>query len=786
LRHVEEKRVNKFGIGQPVPRLEDPRFITGRGRFVDDIELPRQCHGVVVMSTHAHARIKRVDSAKAKAAAGVIAVLTGADVAADKLGSLVPVMPEDMGGPKGFRTLRPILTSDRVRAVGDRVAFVVAETFEQARDAAELIEVEYEPLPAVVTVEDALKPGAPAVWDEAPNNVSFTLMMGNKDATDAAFSKAKHIVSRKLNNNRIIANSIEPRAAIGLYHPESDSYTLYSTSQNPHGTRSRVAGNVLKIPENKLRVIAPDVGGGFGMKNGGYPEDALVVWASRRCGGRPVKWVSTRSEAFLSDTHGRDQIVIGELALDEHGKILGLRVNALHDMGSHVFEASMVVPLFALRLSPGVYNIPAVHAVAKAVFTNTVPLHPYRGAGRPEATYLIEQLLDRAARVIGVDPIEIRRRNFIPAAAMPHKIQTGITYDSGDFVHVMDECLKLADWNGFPKRAAESKKNSKLRGRGIGYFLEEAAVFNERMVLRFDPSGTLTIIAGTHSHGQGHHTTYAQMVSEWLGVPFESIRFVQGDTEEVPFGRGTYGSRSMHVGGNALKRAADAIVEKAKPMAAMMMEAAAGDIEFKDGSFRIVGTDRSLPLTDVAKAFYRPVFLPPQFDVGLEASGTFAAEPPNYPNGCHICEVEIDPETGVVTLARYAAVDDVGKIMNHLLCEGQIHGGVAQGVGQALMELIVFDAEGQLVTGSFQDYAMPRAEDFPDLVSELAEVPARTNPLGVKGAGEAGATGAPPAVVGAILDALRLLGIDHIDMPATPNRIWQALNALGTTKAAAE
>lgn len=415
-----------------------------------------------------------------------------------------------------------------------------------------------------------------------------------------------------------------------------------------------------------------------------------------------------------------------------------------------------------------------------------MPLHPYRGAGRPEATYLIERLLDRAARVIGVDPIEIRRRNFIPAAAMPHKIQTGITYDSGDFVHVMDECLKLADWNGFPKRAAESKKNSKLRGRGIGYFLEEAAVFNERMVLRFDPSGTLTIIAGTHSHGQGHHTTYAQMVSEWLGVPFESIRFVQGDTEEVPFGRGTYGSRSMHVGGNALKRAADAIVEKAKPMAAMMMEAAAGDIEFKDGSFRIVGTDRSLPLTDVAKAFYRPVFLPPQFDVGLEASGTFAAEPPNYPNGCHICEVEIDPETGVVTLARYAAVDDVGKIMNHLLCEGQIHGGVAQGVGQALMELIVFDAEGQLVTGSFQDYAMPRAEDFPDLVSELAEIPAKTNPLGVKGAGEAGATGAPPAVISAILDALRPLGIDHIDMPATPNRIWQALNALGTTKAAAE
>jgi carbon-monoxide dehydrogenase large subunit len=769
--------VNKFGIGQPVPRVEDPRFITGRGRYVDDIDLPHQCYGVVVMSPHAHARIKRVDTAKAKAADGVLAVLTGADVVADKLGSLAPPMPEDMGGPKGFRSLRPILIADKVRAVGERVAFVVAETVEQARNAAELIEIEYEPLPAAITVEDAVKSGAPAIWDEAPNNVAFTLMMGNKDATDAAFAGAKHVVTLKLNNTRITANSIEPRAAIGQYHPDGDNYTLYSTSQNPHGTRSSVAGQVLKIPETKLRVISPDVGGGFGMKHGGYPEDALVVWASRHVGGRPVKWVSTRSEALLGDSQGRDQVVTGELALDERGKVLGMRVNALHAMGSHVFGASMVVPLFAMRLAPGVYQIPAVHCVGKAVFTNTIPLAPYRGAGRPEATYLIEQLLDRAANVIGIDPIEIRRRNFIPSSAMPHKIQTGITYDSGDFVHVMDECLKVADWNGFAKRSAESKKNGKLRGRGIGYFLEEAAVFNDRMVLRFDPSGMLTILAGTHSHGQGHQTVYAQMVTEWLGVPFENVRFVQGDTDAVPIGRGSYGSRSMHVGGNALKKAADNIIEKAKPMAAMMMEAAAGDIEFKDGSFRIVGTDRAMKLTDVAKAFYRPAMLPPQFDVGLEASGTFAAEPPNYPNGCHICEVEVDPETGFVTLARYAAVDDVGKIMNHLLCEGQIHGGVAQGVGQALMEAIVFDAEGQLVTGSFQDYAMPRAEDFPDLVSELTEVPAKTNPLGVKGAGEAGATGAPPAVIGAILDALKPLGIDHIDMPATPSRVWAAINA---------
>ncbi len=778
--------MTKFGIGQPVPRLEDPRFITGRGRYVDDIDMPLQCHGVLVMSPHAHARIKSIDTVAAKAAPGVLAVLTGADVEADKIGSLVPVMPEDMGGPKGYRTLRPILSSGKVRAVGDRVAFVVAETLQQARDAAELIAIDYEPVPAVVSLEDAVKPGAPVIWDGAPNNVAVGLMMGDKVATDAAFAGAKHVVSVKLVNNRVSANSIEPRAAIGQYHPDNESYTLYSTSQNPHGHRQHVSGDVLKVPQVKVRVISPDVGGGFGMKGAVYPEDALVLWASRRCGGRPVKWVSTRSEAFLSDAHGRDQVVTGELALDEHGKILGLRVDALHDMGSHVFDASMVVPLFALKLAPGVYQVPAVHAAGRAVLTNTPPLQPYRGAGRPEATYLIEQLLDRAAHVIGVDPIEIRRRNFVPPTAMPHKLHSGIAYDSGEFMRVMDECLKLADWSGFAKRAAASKKNGKLRGRGIGYFIEEAAIFNDRMVIRFDPSGTLMILAGTHSHGQGHQTVYTQMVHEWLGVPMESISFIQGDTNEVAVGRGTYGSRSMHVGGNALKKAADAIIEKAKPMAAMMLEAAAGDIEFKNGSFHIVGTDRALPLAAVAQSLHRPMFLPPQFEVGLEASGTFAAEPSNFPNGCHVCEVEIDPETGVVTLARYAAVDDVGKIMNALLCEGQIHGGVAQGVGQALMESIVFDTDGQLVTGSFQDYAMPRATDFPDLLSELTEVPATTNPLGIKGAGEAGATGAPPAVIGAILDALRPLGIDHIDMPATPNKIWQAIHAANGAKAAAE
>ncbi len=765
---------NKFGIGQPVRRVEDQRFITGRGSYVDDIALPRQCHGVVVMSPHAHARIKSIDTSKAAAADGVLCILTGKDAAADGIGLLMAPMPEDMGGPKGYRARRPLLAVERVRAVGDRVAFVVAETMQQAQDAAELIAIDYEVLPAATSVEAAVKPGAPAIWDECPGNVSFTLAFGNKDATDAAFAKAAHTVSLRLVSNRLSANSIEPRAAIGDHNPADDAYTLYATSQNPHGNRSQLAGNVLKIPETKLRVIAPDVGGGFGMKCGGYPEDGLVLWASRRI-GRPVKWTSTRAEALLGDTHGRDQIVTGELALDAAGKVLGLRVNSMHAVGSHIFGSTMVNIFFTIKLAPGVYDIPALHAVGKGVFTNTGPVHPYRGAGRPEATYLIERLLDRAAAVLGIDPVEIRRRNFITSAQMPHKTQTNTTYDSGDFAHVMDECLKLADWDGFAKRAAASKKDGKLRGRGLCYFLEEASTFNERMELRFDPSGMVSIISGTHSHGQGHATVYAQMVSEWLGVPFQNIRLVQGDTNAVPFGRGTYASRSMHVGGNALKKAADAIIEKAKPMAAHLMEAAVGDVEFKDGRFGIVGTDRSMALTDVAKAFYRPAHLPKQFDVGLEAAGSFASEPPNYPNGCHTCEVEVDPESGAVAVMRYAAVDDVGKIMNHLLCEGQVHGGVAQGIGQALMEEVIYDSSGQLVTGSFQDYCMPRADDFPDLISELTEVPSTTNPLGVKAAGEAGCTGAPPAVIGAILDALKPLGVDHIDMPATPSRVWSAM-----------
>ncbi|MFZ0840534.1 MAG: xanthine dehydrogenase family protein molybdopterin-binding subunit [Xanthobacteraceae bacterium] len=767
--------VNKFGIGQPVRRVEDQRFITGHGRYVDDIELARQTHGVLLMSPHGHARIKSINTEKARKAEGVLAVITAKEVGEDKLGILIPIMPEDFGAPKGYRASRPLLASDAVRHVGDRVAFVVAETEAQARSAAELIEIDYEPLPAVTTIAEATKDGAPKVWDDNPGNIAFVMMMGNKDAADAAFAKAKHVTKLTLTNNRVSANSIEARAAIGDYWADSDSYTLYTTSQNPHGVRSQIAGQILQVPETRLRVVSPDVGGGFGMKGGPYPEDALVLMASRRV-GRPVRWSSTRAEALQGDSHGRDQVASGELAFDENNKIIGIRAQSMHAVGSHVTGAAFATSMFSVKLLSGVYDIPAGVIFAKAVLTNTSPMAPYRGAGRPEATYLVERLIDKAAAELKVDPVELRRKNFIPASKMPYTNTSGVVYDSGDFAKVTEECLKLADHKGFAARRKQSEKNGKLRGFGLAYFLEEAAIFNDRMDLRFDPSGQVTIVAGTHSHGQGHATVYAQMVSDWLGVPFDNIRFIQGDTNEVPIGRGTYGSRSMMVGGNALRRAADQIIEKAKPMAARMLEASAGDLEFKNGNFGVVGTDKAIPLTKVAQAFYAPMFLPPEFGVGLEAAGTFAAEPPCYPNGCHTCEIEVDRDTGVVSVVRYTAVDDVGRVMNHMLAEGQVHGGVAQGLGQALMEQIVYDPSGQLLTGSFQDYAMPRADDLPSIEGDILEIPSTTNPLGVKGCGEAGATGAPPAIMAALLDVLRPYGITEIDMPATPARVWAAMH----------
>ncbi|TMH29919.1 MAG: xanthine dehydrogenase family protein molybdopterin-binding subunit [Betaproteobacteria bacterium] len=784
--------MTRYGIGQPVRRVEDQRFLTGRARYVDDIQLPHMLHGAVVMSPHAHARIKGIDASAAQAMPGVHLVLTGADAQREKLGGIPPLfMPEDMGGPKGYRTFRPLLEPAKARYVGDRIAFVVADTPELARIAAERIEVDYEPLPAVVNVADAAKEGAPKVWDDNQmGNLAFPLMMGNKDATDAAFAKAKHTVSVRLYNNRITANTMEPRACIGDYNAADDAYTLHTSSQNPHGVRTILCGPVFHMPEIKLRVVSPDVGGGFGMKGDIYPEDGLVLWASRRL-GRPVKWVATRTESLLGDNHGRDQLISAEMALDDNGKILAIRAQALHAVGAYVTNAGVVPVLCALRNIPNVYVVPAMLVASKATFTHTTPLGPYRGAGRPEASYVIERLMDEAARKLNMDPVELRRRNYIAPSAMPYNTTAnwtvgapvGWTYDSGDFAKLTDRAIELADWGGFQQRKKQSEANSRLRGRSLIYYLEDSGVFNERMEVRFDPSGMVTIVAGTHSHGQGHATTYAQLASDWLGVPFESIRLVQGDTDAVSFGRGTYASRSAMLGGSALRAASDAIIEKAKPLAAHLLEAAAADLEFKQGKFNVVGTDRGIPLVDVAKAFYRPVGPTTRFGAGLDASGSSNA-PPTFPNGCHVCELEIDPETGEVTIDRYVVVDDVGRVINPLICHGQIEGALAQGIGQALMENVAFDPEsGQMLSASFTDYALPRASDLPlHYELDFIDVPAKTNPLGVKGIGEAGCVGAPPAVMNAILDALRPRGVTHLDMPATPRRVWEALNSALSTE----
>jgi carbon-monoxide dehydrogenase large subunit len=769
----------KFGIGQAVRRVEDQRFLTGQGRYVDDIVLPAMAHGVIVLSPHAHARIKRVDVSKAKAAPGVLLVLTGADFVAEKLGSMTAhLMPEDFGAPKGHRTLQPLLCNDRVRCVGDRVAFIVAETQALARDAVEQIQVEYEQLPVLVNIEDAVREGAPKVWEDNLNgNVAFRLMFGNQEATHQAFAKARHVVKLRVENNRLSPAAMEPRVAIGDYNAVDDFYTLHTASQNPHGVRMEMS-HIFHVPENRIRVVAPDVGGGFGLKGNPFPDDALVLWASRKL-RRPVKWVATRSESMLTDHHGREMVYYGELALDEYGKILGLRSKSLFQMGAYFVGAALAAGAMSIRFVPQAYDIPAMHLISQGVFTNTSQSGPYRGAGRPEAAYFMERLIEHAAHVTGIDRVEIRRRNLIPPHKLPYSTPTLWVYDSGEFVRLLDKCMETSDWEGYAARKRQSQKNGKLRGRAVSYYIEFGGIFNDRMDLRFDPSGALTIYGGTHSHGQGHATVFAQLVHEFLGVPFESIRYVQGDTAQVPIGRGTYGARSAVVGGNALKVAVDTIIEKGKRLAAAMMEADAGDIEFKDGTYRVAGTDKSISIVEVAKASYAPMGpLTGKFGIGLESSGSFDPTPPSHPNGSHTCEVEVDPETGEVVIDRYYVVDDLGRVLNPMIVRGQIQGGVVQGIGQALMEHQVYDRQsGQLLTGSFQDYAMPRAAVTPDIQASLEEVPCKTNALGVKGIGESGTIGAPPTVINAVIDALRPIGVETIDMPATPSRVWQAIEA---------
>jgi aerobic carbon-monoxide dehydrogenase large subunit len=769
--------MTKFGIGQAVRRVEDQRFLLGRGRYVDDIRLPGECHGVTVLSPHAHAHIKRVDVSKAIAAPGILCVLTGADAAAEKLGAMTShMMPEDFGAPKGHRTFQPLLVSDKVRCIGDRVAFVVAETLTQARDAAELIIVDYAPLPAVVNVEDAVKEGAPKVWDDNTNgNVAFRLMFGSQEATDAAFARAKHVVKLRIENNRVSPVSMEPRVAIGDYNSADDFYTLYTSSQNPHGVRTELS-DIFRVPENRIRVVSPDVGGGFGLKGGPFPDDGLVIWAARKL-RRPVRWVASRSESMQTDHHGREMVYYGELALDEHGKILGLRSKSLFQMGAYFVGAALAAGAFSLRFVPQAYDIQTMHIMSQGLFTNTSQSGPYRGAGRPEAAYFMERLIEHAAHVIGMDRAEIRRRNLIPPSKLPYTTPTHWVYDSGEFARLMDKCIETSDSMGFAARKKASQKNGKLRGRAVSYYIEFGGIFNERMDLRFDPSGTLSIFGGTHSHGQGHATVFAQLVHEYLGVPFESIRYVQGDTEQVAIGRGTYGARSAVVGGNALKVAADMIVEKGKRLAAAMMETDVSDLEFKDGQYRVSGTDKSISIIDVAKASYAPMGpLTDKFGVGLESTGSYSANPPSHPNGSHVCEVEVDPETGEVTIDHYHVVDDLGRVLNPMVVRGQIQGGVAQGIGQALMEHQIYDRQsGQLLTGSFMDYAMPHAAVLPNIEATLEEVTCKTNPIGVKGIGESGTIGAPPTIINALIDALRPLGVDQIDMPATPMRVWETI-----------
>lgn len=767
----------KFGIGQAVPRKEDPRFLTGRGRYVDDIELARMSYGYVVRSPHANARIRLIDVAAAKAAPGVLAVLTGADYKADGLGEIHCHFPVPLLAGPPVSSPFPALALDVVKMVGAPVAFIVAGSMAEAKDASELIEIDYDMLPSVTSVEEAVKPGAPKVWDHAKDNHSFTIALGDAAKVDAAFASAAHVSKARLINNRVTTNSMEPRGMVGIHDAGSDSYTLHHSGQAPHLLRQSLAQEIFHIPETNFRVISPDVGGGFGMKGGVYPEDILVPWAAKKV-GRPVKWIGDRVESMQSDAHGRDQIVTVEMAFDKDGRIMALRANSDFGVGAYLSQNACITPMFAVTLSSGVYAIPAIRASTRGIFTNCASTAPYRGAGRPEASYMLERLIDQAAREMKIDPVEMRRRNLIKAAQMPFQTALFYAYDSGDFEAVMDHTMILADWAGFETRRADSAKRGKLRGRGMACYLESATIFNDRMEIRFDPSGAVTILAGTFSHGQGHETAYAQLASAFLGVDFESVKLIQGDTDAVSIGRGTYGSRSITIGGSALKIAADKIIERGRKIAAHLMETAEGDIEFADGDFTVKGTDKKVGITDVAKASYDPMRFPPHLGLGLEAVGDFNPGPGNFPNGCQIAEVEIDLETGHVELARLIVADDVGTVINPLLLKGQLHGGVTQGIGQALLENIVYDKDsGQLISSSFMDYCMPRADDVPNFETDVHPIPTNQNPLGVKGGGETGTVGAPAAVMNAVADALISRGKVPVDMPATPEKVWKALNA---------
>ncbi len=774
--------MSKYGIGQPVLRFEDARLLRGLGRFINDVNLPGQAYAVFVRSPHAHANIRGIDTSAAAAAPGVVAVYTGHDVAADGLGMPKANMPRKRpDGKPMYAPQRPPLIVDRVRYVGDPVAMVVADTLAEAKDAAELVEIDYEPIASVTLTEDTVKPGAPAVWDDCPDNISNFIERGNKAATEEAIKGAAKVVKRRYVITRVHAQYMEPRGTLGVYDQGEDRMTLYADVQYPHRVRNMLAQNVFKIPESKMRVIAGDVGGGFGTKGWQYVEHRLTLWAARKL-LRPVKWCCERSEAVMADEHGRDNVGEIELALDADNRFVALRLNMLANIGAYVgSDRNLLAPFGMIGTVLGVYLIPRAYLNVVGVLSNTNPTAPYRGAGRPEAIYLIERLIDDAARELGVDRVELRRKNMLGDSALPYQSPVGPFYDCGEFEKNMDMALKLADVAGYQERADASRKRGKLRGLGIINAIEQAAgtAQPEYAEIRFNPGGTAALLMGTKAQGQGHETMFKQILNERLGIDPHDVQFIDGDTDRVAFGMGTNGSRSTVLGGSALFMAAEKVIEKGKRLAGHLLEAGEQDIEFADGIFKVKGTDKTVSLKAVAMAAFNPTKWPKTgFEGGLYENATFLGEKDTYPNGCHICEVEVDPETGEVKLDRYAVVDDVGTVMNPIGLKGQIHGGVAQGVGQILGEQVIWDREsGQLLTASFLDYTMPRADMMCNMEVKSNPVPTKYNPLGAKGAGEAGTVGAMPVVMNAVIDALAPLGVRDMVMPATAENVWRAIPA---------
>jgi len=770
--------MTKFGMAQPVRRIEDPRLLIGDGRYTDDISLPGETFGVVLRSPHAAAHILSVDTSAAKAMPGVLAVITGADLQADGIGGLPCAIPlNNRDGSKRADVSHPVLAIQQVRHVGDPVVFIVAETHQAGRDALEAVMVDYDLLPSVTDLGAAMDAGQPQVWDSVPSNRCFDWETGDKARTDELFGQAAHVTRLTVVNNRVVVASMEARAAVAEYDPASERWTLHTNTQGGWSIKGMLASAVFNVPEERFRVITPDVGGGFGMKLFLYAEHALTCYAARKV-GRPVKWASERSEAFLSDTHGRDNIMQGEIALDEDGKFLAMRIRNVANMGAYLSNYAPMIPTMAgTKVLASVYGFQAIYANVVGVFTNTVPVDAYRGAGRPESNYVVERLIDAAAFEAGIDRVELRCRNMVPPSAMPYVSAMKQTYDSGDFGKVLDAALQKMDWVGFEHRRASSEARGMKRGIGMAYYLEATGGSpSERAEIRFADDGFVDVFVGTQSTGQGHETVYVQLTVDQLGIDGDKVRIRQGDTDTIPTGGGTGGARSLYSEGQAILVTAASVIEKGKQAASEALEASVADIEFVGGRFSVAGTDRGMDILELA-AHQRSRASGGQDATQLDAAEVAQIEKHTYPNGCHMAEVEVDPETGIISVVRYIVCDDVGKAVNPMIVRGQVHGGVAQGVGQAMLERTSYDPEsGQLLSGSFMDYALPRAADLPDIEVDLIEVPCLSNPLGVKGAGEAGAVGSPPAMINAIVDALRGSGVKTIDMPATPEKVWKAIH----------